>query len=96
MERFQNQGKEWPIFPSGILAFVKKIKTTHLENQDKLVNSLSTCGQLLAITVEPVFDEISEEVVYSILQAAEGVLFTGNDFLNEEGGLIMDIDGHSE
>jgi len=77
-------------------SFVKGIKTSVRTNQDELINTLSTSGQLLAITVEPVFDEISEDIVYSILQASEGVLFTGNDFLNEEGGLILNLDGNSD
>ena len=72
---------------------VKKIKTDHSENQNALVDSLSKCEQLLAVTVEPVFDVISEEIVYSILEASDGVLFTGHDFLDQEGCLILDMDG---
>lgn len=78
------------------ITFVNKIKTEQLENQASLVTALSNCTLVLAVTVEPEFDEISEDIVYSLLEVGAGVLFTGDSFLNAEGGLVLDTEGKSE
>jgi hypothetical protein len=77
-------------------SFVQSINTESKDNQIALANAIGQTQQVLAVTVEPEFDELSEDIVFSLLEAGEGVLFTGNEFLNIQGGLVLDIEGNSE
>ncbi len=97
VKRLQKESDEqFAGIQEAILSFVKEIDTKHQENQSNLVNLLAKCTQLFPITVEPIFDETSEDIVFEMMEAGQGVLFTGNEFLNFEGGLVLDIEGSSE
>jgi|GEM_PF-4970040 len=82
---------------SFICAIEHDTKNTQAEeNQADLIKHINQSTQVLAVEVDNDFDEISEEILFSIAKISQGIIFTGNEFLNDEGGLILDIDGHSD
>lgn len=78
------------------LLFAESTNAQSKANQQQLVDALNGCTQILGITVEPDFDEICEDLLFSLVDQAHGVVFTGNLFLNVEGGLVLDMEGNSE
>ncbi len=78
------------------LLLAESIDCDHSENKAELLHALHGCTQILGITIEPDFDEICEELLFSLVDICQGVVFTGNLFLNVQGGLVLDIEGNSE
>jgi hypothetical protein len=80
-------------------SFVSSIDAKNLRMQSELINHIKNTVQILAfeLDIEGVtFDEISEEILFSIAAKANAVIFTGNEFLNVKGGLVLDVEGTSE
>ena len=80
-------------------SFVSSIDTKNTQVQSELIKHINKSTQVLAfeLDIEDVtFDEISEEILFSIAAKANAVIFTGNEFLNIKGGLIFDVEGTSE
>ncbi len=80
-------------------SFVSSIETKNTQVQSELVNHVNKSIQVLAfeLDIEDVtFDQVNEEILFSIAEKTKAVVFTGNEFINREGGLIFDVEGNSE
>ena len=80
-------------------SFISSIETQNTLVQSELIKHINNTTQVLAfeLDIEDVtFDETSEEILFSIAAKANAIIFTGNEFLNIEGGLIFDVEGTSE
>lgn len=78
------------------LLFAESAQSNNQANQSQLVDALNSCTQILGVTVDPDFDEVCEDLLFSLVDLTQGVVFTGNLFLNVEGGLVLDMEGNSE
>ena len=76
--------------------FVQQITSKNTETQNELLNVIQSSKQILGIAADPQFDECAEDIVFALVGCGKSVIFTGNTFLNSEGGLILDVEGNSE
>jgi len=89
-------GSDFSDLVNSTYSFVKAISSEDEGRQNALLELLASSEQVFGIVVEPEFDEAAEEVVFMLARCGGGVIFTGNEFLNVEGGLVLDIEGNSE
>ncbi|MCG8669393.1 MAG: hypothetical protein MI867_08250 [Pseudomonadales bacterium] len=78
------------------LLFAESAPSQNDDNKEQLIEALNGCTQILGVTVDPDFDETCEDLLFALVDSAHGVVFTGNLFLNVQGGLVLDMEGNSE
>lgn len=81
-------------------SFVNSIESSNQGNKTELLQHINASIQILAVEVDTeetdCFDEDCEDILFTIAENLNGVLFTGNEFLNIKGGLVLDVEGHSD
>ncbi len=77
-------------------SFINTIETENKINQNELLDVISKTTQVLIIEIDAGLDEIGEDILFAMAKVASGIIYTGNEFLNIEGGLILDVEGNSD
>jgi hypothetical protein len=76
--------------------YIENIQSDAVTNKSQLLEKIAGSTVILSIVAEPEFTETAEDLVFELAKAANGIVFTGDAFFNDEGGLVLDIEGTSE
>ena len=79
----------------GVANFVRKIRTSQEERQKALLKTLLSCELAIGCVAEPDFtsEDPYEDCILEIADLTEGVVFTGSEFLDSHGRVILDSEG---
>jgi len=79
----------------GVTNYVRNIRTLQKERQKALLKKLLACEFAIGCVAAPDFssEPSYEECIYEIARMTKGVIFTGSEFLDSEGRVILDSEG---
>jgi hypothetical protein len=79
----------------GAFNFVSKIETQAGNNKKYVLNHISECDMSIGILAKPAFsiNDGLDSLLVSLLRYTDGLLFTGEGFVNKEQSFVLDASG---
>ena len=82
----------------GALSWTKRINTDAEENKEYVLSHLSKCDMSIGIKAKPAFSNNDglDSMLGSLIRYTDGLLFTGEGFVNKSGLFVLDMYGNYE
>lgn len=82
----------------GAIAWTRKIETDAPTNKEHVLNLLSKCDMSIGIKAKPEFSNTDglDYLITSLIRYTNGLLFTGEGFVNEHELFVLDMYGNYE